>query len=124
MGAVTFVFISMLRINIGTVAVFLDIFRQRARAALDYLALVHDVDAVGRYPAQDAVVVRDEKDGDAALAEFGNLLCDKLQGVYIEARIYLLDDDAFRGKERELEYLHFLLLPARKSFVDGAREEF
>src|SRR3989344_8184577 len=123
MGAVTFVFISVLRINIGTVAVLLDIFCQRARAALDNFALVHDVDAVGLYPAEDAVVVRDEKDGDAALAELAYLSGDELQGVDVQSRVYLVDDDAFRRKERELEYLHFLLLPARKSFVDGACKE-
>src|SRR3989338_2053180 len=123
MGAVTFVFMSVLRVDVGTVAVLLDIFCQSARAALDNLALVHDVDAVGLNPAEDAVVVRDEKDGDAALSGFGYLSGDELQSVDVEARIYLVDDDAFRRKERELKYLHFFLFPARKAFVNRAREE-
>src|SRR3989338_2948396 len=115
MGAVTFVFMSVLRVDVGTVAVLLDIFCQSARAALDNLALVHDVDAVGLNPAEDAVVVRDEKDGDAALSELGYLSGDELQSVDVQSRVYLVDDDAFRRKERELEYFHFLFLAARES---------
>ena len=63
------------------------------------LPFVHDVDAVGLYPTQDAVVVRDEKDGDAARAKLGDLFGDELQGVDVQSRIYLVDDDALRGQE-------------------------
>src|SRR3989338_9102356 len=124
MGAVTLVFIMMLGVNVPAVAILLDVFGERVSARFDDLSLVQNVDTVGLDPTQNAVVVRDEKDGDAALAKLRDLLGDELQCVDIETGIYLINDDALGRKERELQYLHFLLFAAGKSFVEGAREEF
>src|ERR1051326_1976028 len=105
------------------ISALLELQCQRFVAGLQYLAATQHVHAVGLDVLEETLVMRDQDDRAAGIAQAVDAGRDHAQRVDVEAAVGLVQDRQLRFQHRHLEDLVALFLAAGEAHVDRALQQ-